>query len=253
MGVGAEQTEPDREAAPGVFATTRWSRVILAGDVAAEESQEALASLCRDYWRPLYHFARRRGYSPEDAQDNTQGFILGLLENNGIALANRERGRFRTFLISAFCNYLANERRDAAAQKRGGRLVIESLDAEETYALQAADPTTPELEYERTWAVALLERVMGHLRDEYAKAGRLPLFEALQPFLTGASTRPGYAQIGLELGMSESTVTVAMHRMRRRYGELLREEVAATVTTAAEVEEELRHLVTVVSGASART
>lgn len=240
---------PDAQTAPSVFVTTRWTRVILAGDVSSEESQEALASLCRDYWRPLYHFARRRGHSPEDAQDLTQGFILGLLEKNRIARADRTRGRFRTFLISAFCDHLANERRNASALKRGGGVLIESLDVEAAYVENATDGVTPEVEYERTWALALLQRVMGRLRREYEDAKRLNLFEALQPYLGGGTGRPGYATLGLELGMSEGTVTVAMHRMRRRYGELLREEVGETVSDPSEIEAELRHLVSVVSQA----
>ena len=239
--------------AQGAFLTTRWSRVILAGDATVADAHEALSSLCRDYWRPLYHFARRKGHSPEDAQDFTQGFIAGLLAHNGIARADRERGRFRTFLISAFCHYLANQHRDRSAQKRGGENAMLSLDdADAGFAQQASDGVTPELEYERSWAMALLERVMGRLRDEYAGAGRLALFEKMQPHLSGAAGRPGYARLGEELGMSEGAVTVAMHRMRRRYGELLREEIAATVATPEEVEDELRHLMNVVSGGPVR-
>lgn len=238
----------------GAFLTTRWSRVILAGDSAAEDSREALASLCRDYWRPLYYFARRKGHAPEDAQDYTQGFIMGLLEKNGIALADRKRGRFRTFLISSFCHFLANEYRDQAALKRGGGITLLSLDEEPEagFAELASDGMTPEMEYERSWALALLERVMARLREEYVKADRIPLFETMQPHLSGAAGRPGYARLGEELGMSESAITVAMHRMRRRYGELLREEIAATVATSEEVEDELRYLMSVVSGAPRR-
>lgn len=232
-----------------VFVTTRWTRVILAGDASAADSHDALSSLCRDYWRPLYHFARRRGHSPEDSQDLTQGFIFGLLEKNRIARADRTKGRFRTFLISAFCDHLANERRNASALKRGGGMTVESLDAEASFVENVTDGVTPELEYERAWALALLRRVMVRLRQEYEKARRLNLFEALQPYLGGGTGRPGYATLGLELGMSEGTVTVAMHRMRRRYGELLRDEVAETLSDEGEIEAELRHLVTVVSQA----
>ncbi len=227
---------------------------MLAGDSAAEDSREALASLCGDYWRPLYYFARRKGHSPEDAQDFTQGFIAGLLEQNGIARADRERGRFRTFLLSAFGHFLANEHRDRAALKRGGGQVIVSLDEEAKagFAVQAGDGVTPEAEYERAWALALLERAMVRLREEYLQAERAALFAALQPHLSGAEGRPGYARLGEELGMSEGAITVAMHRMRRRYGELLREEIGATVATPKEVEDELRHLMNVVSGGPVR-
>lgn len=207
--------------------------------------------MCRDYWGPLYHFARRKGHQPEDAQDLTQGFILTLLEKNSIALADRERGKFRTFLLSAFCHYLANERRDRAAQKRGGGQALISWDAEceQGYLLQASDPITPERQYERSWALELLERVMSRLREEYETAGRLQLYEAIQPHISGAEGRPGWARLGATLGMSESAVTVAMHRMRRRYGDLLREEIANTVASPREVEDELRHLMHVVSAA----
>lgn len=235
--------------APAAFATTRWSRVVRASSLSEPDGQEALAGLCQEYWGPLYHFARRKGHSPQDAQDLTQGFILSLLENNGIALANRERGKFRTFLLSAFCNYLANEHRRSAAQKRGGGKAPISWDAEceEGFLQQASDRMTPELQYEKSWALALLDRVMRRLRSEYENAERLPLYEAIQPYMSGAEGRPGYAQLGAGLGMGESAVTVAMHRMRRRYGELLREEIAQTVTSTQEVEDELRHLMHVVS------
>lgn len=252
--MAAELNHSQNPAGPGVFLTTRWSLVLLAGDSEAQDAQEALASLCRDYWRPLYHFARRKGHSMEDAQDCTQGFIAGLLAQNGIARANRERGRFRTFLISAFCHFLANRHREQSALKRGGDRLLVSLDeeAEAGFAVQAIDGLTPELEYERSWALALLERVMGRLREEYVQAERLALFEAMQPHLSGAAGRPGYARLGQELGMSEAAITVVMHRMRRRYGELLREEIAATVNAPEEVEDELRHLMNVVSGAPLR-
>lgn len=244
-----EAAESGAVLAPAAFATTRWSRVIRAGSSSEPGGQKALADLCQEYWGPLYHFARRKGHPPEDAQDLTQGFILSLLENNGIAVANRDRGKFRTFLLSAFCHYRANEHRQSTAQKRGeGNLPI-SWDAgcEEVFLLQASDSMTPERQYEKSWALNLLDRVMHHLRAEYERANRLPLYEALQPFMSGAEGRPGYARLGADLGMSESAVTVAMHRMRRRYGELLREEISHTVTSAEELEEELRHLMHVVS------
>lgn len=249
-----EHNAPDFLGGRDVFMTTRWSRVLLASDATLENADEALASLCRDYWRPLYYFARRKGHPPEDAQDHTQGFIMGLLEQNGVARADRERGRFRTFLLSAFSNFLANEHRGRTTLKRGGKITLLSLDEEPEAAFlqQAVHGMTPETQYERSWAMALLDRVMGRLREEYLKAERLALFETLQPHLSGADGRPGYARLGESLGMNESAITVAMHRMRRRYGELLREEIAATVATPEEVEDELRHLMNVVSGASAQ-
>jgi RNA polymerase sigma factor (sigma-70 family) len=226
--------------------------VVRAGDSAHPEAHEALSGLCQDYWRPLYHFAQRKGHSHEDAQDLTQGFIAALLEKGSIARANPERGRFRTYLLSAFCHYLSNQHRDQTTQKRGGNGMILSLDegAEVGLLAQVVDTMTPEHWYERSWALALLEKVMTRLRTEYAKASRQRLFEVIQPHLSGAAGRPGYAALGASVGMSESAITVAVHRMRRRYGELLREEIAATVATPEEVEDELRHLLQVVSTAS---
>lgn len=233
------------------FLTTRWSRVALAGDSDHPEAHAALSSLCQDYWRPLYHFARRKGLSTEDAQDVTQGFIMSLLEKGGFAAADQQRGRFRTFLISSFCNYLTNAHRAQSARKRGGGVATFSLDEEPEsgFSREAVETMTPELLYDRTWALAVLERVMAQLAAEYDTAGRKALFEALQPHLSRASGRPGYTRLGESLGMSEGAVTVAVHRMRRRYGELLRGEVAATVSSPEEVDDEIRHLMAVVSAA----
>ncbi|MBS0657851.1 MAG: sigma-70 family RNA polymerase sigma factor [Verrucomicrobia bacterium] len=229
--------------------TTRWSRVVRAGEQDGADSQEALASLCRDYWRPLFHFARRKGHSPAEAQDLTQGFICSLLESNGIARADRNKGRFRTFLLGGFCHHLAKEHRSRQAQKRGGVAAIFSLDGdpEASFAAQAAHHLTPELQFERSWALALLERIMGQLEAEYRRADRGAVFEALRPHLSGAGGRPGYAALGAEIGLSEGAVATTLHRMRRRYGELLRAEIASTVEDPAEVDDELRHLLRVVA------
>lgn len=239
------------ESTPGVFLTTRWSLVARAGDGDDSTAAQALADLCRDYWRPLYHFARRKGQSPQDAQDLTQGFIAKLLESGSFSRADREQGRFRTFLISSFVKFMSNHHRDQMAQKRGGHMNPVSLD-DESVELEYAthDSMTPERLYERSWALALLERVMQRLREEYEKAGRMQLWEAIEPHLAGGGGRPGYARMAAELGMGESALTVAVHRMRKRYGTLLREEIAATVADAAEVDDELRHLMAVVSGTS---
>ncbi len=214
------------------------------------QAHDALASLCRDYWRPLYLFARRRGHGPEDAQDLTQGFILGLLESGAFADADPNRGRFRTFLLSAFSHYLANDHRAQRAQKRGGAMTFVDMtdpQVEASYAASQQRALGPEREFDRSWALAVLESVMVRLREEYAAAGRSALFEAIQPLLSGAAGRPGYAQIGLTLGLSESAVTVAVHRMRKRYGQFLREAIASTVSSEAEVDGELRHLISILS------
>lgn len=234
---------------PALFLTTRWSRVLRAGDLDKPDAHHALSELCRDYWRPLYCFARGKGRTPEDAQDLTQGFMAHLLEKNGLAAAERERGRFRTFLLGSFCHFMANQHRDRARQKRGAGAAPLSLhdpEVERLYTSQARDEETPERIYERSWALALLEKVMGALRAEYAEAGRGVLFTALQPFLTGGG-KPGYAKLAQELGLSESALTVAVHRMRKRYGLLLRQEIAELVANEGEVEDELRHLLEVLA------
>jgi RNA polymerase sigma-70 factor (ECF subfamily) len=232
-----------------LFASTLWSVVLRAGSGSESESAAALERLCRQYWQPLYVFARRRGHTEHDAQDLTQGFLAELLAGNSLSRADPSRGRFRTFLLAAFCNHLSNQRRERTAQKRGGGEVPVSIqdEAEEAIVRGLSDGMTPEFHYERSWALAMLERVLARLRDEYAVAGRLELFEALQPSLTGGSRGPGYAELGRQVGLSEGTVAVAMHRMRRRYGEFLREEIAATVATPEEAHDELRHLLMVVS------
>ena len=173
---------------------------------------------------------------------------MRLIEKQELAGADRERGRFRTFLLSAFCHYIANQKRGAATLKRGGGFVLVSLEDERAVEQEASAQLTPEHAYERSWAVAMLERVMERLRAEYDRAGRRGLFDALQPVISGAGARSGYAQLGATLGLSESAVAVVVHRMRRRFGELVREEIAATVSSPAEVEDELRHLLRVVAG-----
>ena len=241
-----DNDKPDRR---GAFRTTRWSRVVLAGTPGHPEAHAALSSLCQDYWRPLYYFARRKGHSPADAQDLTQGFIAGLLEDGAMARADRERGKYRTFLIGSFCHYLANQERAQDTLKRGGGTARLSLDGdpEAGFLLSAAETMTPVTLYDHSWAMALLDRVVVQLRKEYEEAGRGSLFEALLPHLSGGGGRPGYAQLGEKMGMSESAVTVSVHRMRRRYGALLRDEIAATVATPEAVEEELRYLIQIVS------
>lgn len=243
-----------RQVPQAAFPATRWSVVLLAGHGTAPDAQDALASLCRDYWRPLYHFARRRGHQREDAQDLTQGFILSLLESKAFATADQNRGKFRTFLLGAFCNYLAKDHRARTALRRGGAVAFvdfEDPEAEKAFAAHAHERVTPELEFDRNWALATLESVMMRLRAEYEGAGRLALFAAIQPHLSGGSGRPGYAQIGASLGLSESAVTVAMHRMRKRYGELLRAAIASTIADGGDVDGELRHLISIISNESA--
>lgn len=236
------------------FQTTRWTQVLLAGSgdagASADAGVEALASLYRDYWYPLYAFVRRRGLDHADAQDATQGFFLHLIEVGTLKRAKAERGRFRSFLLGAMQNYLNNERRRERTAKRGGGDLVFSLDADTAaarFSREPADLSTPEVQFERNWAFALIERVFRRLGEDYERAGRTPLFEALHPFLAGESARPGYEAIGSELGMSPGAVGAAIFRMRRRYGELMREEIAHTVSTPQEVEEEISHLLAVLA------
>lgn len=221
----------------------------MAGAQPDGDGKAALAELCRDYWKPLYHFARRSGFSPQDAEDVTQGFIAGLLESQSIGRADPARGRFRTFLLGAFGHFLANHRRGQSTQKRGGGWqALDTAEAEASLELASPDWMTPERYYEQSWAQSLLEKVMTRLRQEFENAGRGALFAALQPCLSGAAGRPGYAQLGESLGLSENAVTVTVHRMRKRYGLLLREEITATLAEDGDVEDELRYLMQVVSG-----
>jgi RNA polymerase sigma-70 factor (ECF subfamily) len=186
----------------------------------------------------------------EDAEDLTQGFVAGLLASGSIARADRDRGRFRTFLLGAFSHYIANYRRGQSAGKRGGGVVmISEIGAAEAELERAAvDHMSPERHYEQSWAKRLLEKVMLRLRDDFESSGRQVVFDALQPHLSGAAGPPGYARLGETLGLSETAVTVTVHRMRKRYGQLLREEIAATVASPEDVDDELRYLLRVVGG-----
>jgi RNA polymerase sigma-70 factor (ECF subfamily) len=233
------------------FASTRWSLVAAAGQGAAPEAQEALAVLCRVYWYPLYAYARRRLVNVEDAQDATQAFFARLLEKDYLQAADPERGKFRSFLLTAFKRFLAKERERDHALKRGGGRHIVPLDfqtGERRYHLEPADHATPETIFERRWALTLLEQALARLRHEFATAGKEKVFDGLKATLTGDGVAEPYAEIAGRLEMSEPAVKVAVHRLRRRYQELLREEIAQTVATAEEIDEELRNLFRAVSG-----
>jgi RNA polymerase sigma factor (sigma-70 family) len=213
-------------------------------------AQNALAKLCQVYWYPLYAYVRRRGYRPDDAQDLTQEFFLRLLQQDWLGQVDRERGRFRTFLLAALSHFLANEWHKARAQKRGGALQFVPLDtgnAETRYACEPADPLTPEQCFERSWALALLGEVLDRLRQEITAEGRANLFEALKPYLIGDSQAQSYATVAAQLAMTEAAVKVAVHRLRKRYRQLLKQEIAHTVATPQEVQAELRHLLDVLA------
>ena len=232
-----EQADHSAESARGnspVFATTHWSVVLAAGHDSAPGAQEALERLCRAYWYPLYCFVRRQGHPPEDAQDLTQGFFARFLEKHSLDLADSTRGRFRTFLLACLTNYLAEERRYAGRVKRGGDQTLVSWDAqsaEERYRSEPLEQLTPEKAYERKWALALLEQTLARLSQEESAADKARLFAALKDFLWGEKGSASYAQIGAPLEMSEGAVKVAVHRLRRRYRELLRASGQVSVLT----------------------
>lgn len=240
-------------AAPGasVFVTTQWTAVLTAGRRDTTRARVALEQLCCNYWPPLYAFVRRQGHSPEDAQDLTQEFFARLLARNSFALADPQRGRFRSFLLASLKHFLAHEWEKARAQKRGGRAQVISLDLDtaETRCVQPASPgDTPDRAFDRQWALAVLDLVLGRLRKEYADSGRDGLFVGLKDTLIGGRSEIPYRELGKWTGMSEGAVKVAAHRLRQRYRELLREEIANTVAGPEQVEEELRQLFAALSG-----
>ncbi len=233
-----------------MFVNTHWSLVLAAGRKDSTEAQRALASLCQTYWYPLYAYARRRGYGPEDARDLTQEFFARLLQQHWLGQADRQRGRFRTFLLTAMSHFLANEWDKARAQKRGGsiELVPLQLDTAETrYGKEPADPSTPEQAFERRWAVALLDQVLQRLQEEWVGEGKAGLFEQLKPCLLGDREAQPYAELARQIGISEGALKVTVHRLRQRYRQLLRSEIANTVARPAEVEEEMHHLFAVLA------
>ncbi len=248
------ETEPvpaDPTAGPAAFATTHWSVVAAAGRNDTARARDALARLCQTYWHPLYAYVRRVGNSPHDAQDLTQEFFARLLAKNYLADADESRGRFRSFLLASLKHFLANEWEKARAQKRGGGQIPISIDlntAETSCHFEPADNITAEKIYERRWALTLLDQVLRRLRKEYVASGREDLFERLKPTLTEASRGVRYAEIANQLGTSEGAVKVAVHRLRQRYRELLRAEIADTVASTEEVDDELRNLFAALAG-----
>ena len=227
------------------FAATHWSLVLAAGRDSTPAARAALEKLCRTYWPPLYSFARRSGLAPADAQDLTQGFFLQLLERDFLAGVDPAKGKFRSFLLASLKHYLSNERDRARAQKRGGGrapVSIDAQDAEGRYLIEPADPMTPEKLYERRWALTVIDQALARLQNEYAASGRGAIFEKLKGELTSTASRPPHAEIGRELGLTPGAVKVAAHRLRQRFGEMLRAEIAETVARPEDIEEEIQHL-----------
>jgi RNA polymerase sigma factor (sigma-70 family) len=237
--------------AGGVFATTHWTVVLDAGRRSTPQSDRALEELCRTYWYPLYVYVRRQGHSPPDAQDLTQEFFARLLAKHWIASADREKGRFRTFLLTAMSRFLANEWDRARTLKRGGHAAHLSLDtetAETRYEADSALSLTPDRLYDRHWAMTLLDRTLTRLRAEHERGGKAKEFAILSPFLTAERGTIPYADVAAQLGASEPAARQAVHRVRKRFREVFREEITQTLATPEEADEEIRHLLAALSG-----
>lgn len=238
------ELEPAKPGARG-FATTHWSAVAQAAQPDSRQALQALDALCRSYWAPLHQYIRQRGYSAEDTEDFTQGFFCELLEKRYFRAATRERGRFRTFLLTALRHFLSHQWEKQQARKRGGHLRFVPYEEESAGAGGGAPGKEPSAErsYDRNWALAVFAQGLARLRRESAEAGQLELFEQLKIFLSSQPTEGDYARAAMRLGSTRGNVTVAVHRLRQRYGECVRGVVRETVTDEEEVQEELRYLI----------
>jgi RNA polymerase sigma-70 factor (ECF subfamily) len=236
---------------PREFATTHWSLVVAAkpDEASQTDARKALEELCRAYWYPLYAFVRDRGYSSTDAQDLTQSFFTRIIETGGFASADPGRGRFRSYLLGAMKHFLANEWHRAQAQKRGGGVTFLELDAlapEARYDLEPAQPPDPDASFDRQWAQESIARAMDKLRAEFEAGGKGELFEAIRESLTGEE--PARSETAARLGMTEGAVKVAVHRLRKRYRQILRAEIAETVSDPSDVDDEMHYLVAALRG-----
>jgi DNA-directed RNA polymerase specialized sigma24 family protein len=241
----ADPEHPPVSADPCGFATTRWSLIVAAREQDTPQAQQALSRLCESYWYPLYAYIRRRGHTADEAGDLTQGFFARLLERDFFGAADPVKGRFRAFLLASCKNFLANEHDHARARKRGGGRSPESIhlaSAEGRYSREPSHDLTPEKLFERRWAVTLLDRVLARLREEFTARGKATQFDHLRVYLVGERSGPPHGKAAEELGMTAGAVKVAVHRMRQRYRELLREEIAHTVEGQDQIDEEIRQL-----------
>ena len=232
------------------FTTTHWS-VVLEAQGETPAAQRALEILCRTYWRPLYGFVRRHGLGREEAQDLVQEFFARLLEHRNLDMVRREKGRLRSYLLVSLKRFVASEQHRASGVKRyagGPHIPLDELLESEVADLELTETWSADRLYERHWALAVLEQVLGRLESEYRAAGNAVLFDRLKEFLVGERSRPTQAEIATELGMTENAVKQAFHRFRQRYRVLLREEIAHTVIAPGDIEDELRHLVSVLRG-----
>lgn len=239
-------TESPSSSAPGdVFATTHWTVVLAAGQRHTPQSDGALEELCRTYWFPLYAYVRRRGHAKADAEDLTQAFFARFLEKNYLAGLNAERGRFRAFLLASLKHFLANEWDKSQAQKRGGGATNLSLDwqtADTKFQVAATNEPSPDKAFDREWALALLAKVIERLQQECAADGKAKVFEQLKAFLMAGKGESAQSNVAKTLGMEEGAVRVAVHRLRKRYRVLLRDEISQTLTDESQVDEEMRAL-----------
>ncbi|HYX20268.1 MAG TPA: sigma-70 family RNA polymerase sigma factor [Thermoanaerobaculia bacterium] len=229
------------------FQTTHWSLVLAAGTGQSAESRVALEELCGAYWFPLYAFIRRQGFDAEDARDLTQAYFARLIEKRDLEDVKPELGRFRSFLLASVKHFISNELDRERARKRAPEaplLSLDAADAEGRYRVEPVDGLTPEAVYERRWAATVLDRASERLRTEWGQGEKASRFESLRGYLTDDGPAP-YRAVGETLGMSEDALKVAVHRLRRRFGALLREEIAATVREPADVDDEIRHLLAV--------
>ncbi|MGO8764458.1 MAG: RNA polymerase sigma factor [Limisphaerales bacterium] len=241
----SEHSTPASTGPGDIFATTQWTVVLAAGDRRSPESSRALEELCRAYWFPLYAYVRRHGHSREDAEDLTQAFFSRLLEKNFLADLDSGRGKFRAFLLAALKHFLANEWDRSQRQKRGGGQTHLSLDwktADSEFQVAATNELPPDQAFDREWALALLAQVIERLQNEFAADGKSRLFEHLKIFLTAGKGEISHAVLAQKLDMNETAVRVAVHRLRKRYRQLLRREIAQTLTDPAMVDEEMRAL-----------
>jgi RNA polymerase sigma-70 factor (ECF subfamily) len=243
--MGASRNSATKHEPPRWFTTTHWSVVLTAMEKQSPEAAAALEKLCRTYWYPLYAYVRRKGYDEHEAQDLTQEFFARLLARNYLSVADRNKGKFRSFLLGSLEHFLAREWTKAHAQKRGGGQPLFSLDevdAENRYRLEPAHELTAEKIFDRRWATTLLEQAMARLRADYEADNKGKVFARLEVFLTGNAPETSYVEIAASLNMSEGALKVAVHRLRQRYGELVRAEIAQTVATPEGIDEELRYL-----------
>ena len=249
-----DMREPGRESAPDsprVFATTHWSVVVAAGQDTSTQARSALETLCRAYWYPIYVYVRRKGYGADDAQDLTQEFFAQLIRKRHLRLADRNKGKFRTFLLATLDYFLAREWSRAHRQKRGGQFSFISLDQqtpEERYRLEPADRDTPEEKFAREWALAVLKQAMDALERECEANGKGSLFREARNLLSGERDSGAYAGISQRLGMAAGAMRMAVLRLRQRHGELLRAQLEQTVSRPEEVDEEMRFLLEALSG-----